>query len=337
MTYTPVFVLVRALCVVGLLIAPLSAAGLQLGLPIACGSDDPCSIQNYVDLKDGPGVQDFGCGVLTYDGHRGTDFQLRDLARMRAGVPVVAAAPGVVRAARDQMPDTGKNGYEAAGETDRALGNAVVVEHSGGWTTFYAHLRQGSVRVRPGDRVEKGEVLGQVGLSGNTEFPHVHFEVRKGGAVIDPFTGAAPGSICGETSRSLWEAAARAQLPHTPTGVICAGWSALPPERSAVLDDCERPAALSTSSPAIVSWIELFGVRHGDAVRMTLLAPDGATLAETAAVIEKDRAREFRYVGKKRPVADWDPGTYRARFTVIRNVENEPRVVLDIARVIDIR
>ena len=329
---------VRALCcVVGFSVAPLSAAGLELGLPIACGSEDPCSIQNYVDLKDGPGVQDFGCGVLTYDGHRGTDFQLRDLARMRARVPVVAAAQGVVASARDQMPDTGKKGYETAGETDRALGNAVVVEHSGGWTTFYAHLRQGSVRVRPGDRVEKGQVLGEVGLSGNTEFPHVHFEVRRQGAVIDPFTGAGPGSTCGETSRSLWEAAARARLPYAPTGVVCAGWSASPPERSAVLEDCERPAALSTSSPAIVSWIELFGVREGDALRVTLSAPEGATLAETAAVIEKDRAREFRYVGKKRPAAGWDPGTYRARFTLTRSVENAPRVVLDIAREIDIR
>jgi hypothetical protein len=104
-----------------------------------------------------------------------------------------------------------------------------------------------------------------------------------------------------------------------------------------VLEDCERPAALSTSSPAIVSWIELFGVREGDALRVTLAAPDGATLAETAAVIEKDRAREFRYVGKKRTAAGWKPGTYRARFTLTRTVDNDPRVLLDIVREVDIR
>lgn len=133
----------------------MSAAELRLALPLACNSEDACTIQNYVDLDSGPGLKDFGCGVLTYDGHRGTDLQLQNLRRMKAGVPVVAAAPGVVRAARDEMPDTCKTGYDAAGETERAPGNAVVVEHGGGWTTFYGHLRQGSVTALPGNRVEQ--------------------------------------------------------------------------------------------------------------------------------------------------------------------------------------
>ena len=325
----PLIRAVLALWLTGWVPPPAAGADLQLALPIACRSEHPCSIQNYVDLDEGPGVRDFGCGVLTYDGHRGTDFQLRDLARMRAGVPVVAAAPGVVRAARDDMPDTGKKGYDAAGETDRALGNAVVVEHFGGWTTFYGHLRRGSVKVRPGDRVEPGQALGEVGLSGNTEFPHLHFEVRKQRAVIDPFTGTAPGTTCGDTSRSLWEPAVRTRFPYTPTGVVCAGWSASPPDRSAVLDDCDRPAELSAQSPAIVSWIELFGVRQGDSFRATFSGPDGTTLAEITDVLEKDRAREFRYIGKKRPASSWPPGTYRARFTLDRTADGARRTVVD--------
>jgi hypothetical protein len=329
----PRFVL--ALWLTGL--ASAAAADLRLGLPIACDAKDPCSIQNYVDLAHGPGVRDFGCGVLTYDGHRGTDFQVRDLARMRAGVPVVAAAPGVVRAARDRMPDTGKKGYEASGETDRALGNAVVVEHGGGWSTFYGHLRQGSVRVRPGDRVESGQTLGAVGLSGNTEFPHLHFEVRRHGAVIDPFTGAGPGSNCGDTSHSVWESAALARLAYSPTGLVCTGWSASPPDRGAMLENCDRPAALSTSSPAIVAWIELFGARAGDALQLTLAAPDGTALAETRAIFDKDRAREFRYIGRKRPAGGWSKGIYHVRYTVTRTVGNEPEVALDVTREVDIR
>lgn len=322
----------RLLWVAAFLWTTVAAADLRLALPIACAPQDACTIQNYVDLDGGPGVRDFGCGVLTYDGHRGTDFQVRDLARMRAGAPVVAAASGLVRATRDEMPDTGKTGYDAAGETDRALGNAVVVEHGGGWTTFYGHLRQRSVRVNSGDRVAQGQTLGEVGLSGNTEFPHLHFEVRKDGAVIDPFTGAGPGSTCGDTSRSLWDAGVRVQLPYTPTGLVCTGWSALPPDRAAVLEDCERAAELSASSPAIVAWIELFGVRKGDTLRATLSGPAGTTLAETTSVLEKDRAREFRYVGKKRPAAGWRPGSYQARFTVDRTVDGASRPVVEVVR-----
>jgi Peptidase family M23 len=314
------------------LASPPRAAELLLGLPVVCSPEDRCSIQNYVDLKQGPGLQDFGCGVLTYDGHRGTDFQVRDLARMRAGVPAVAAAPGVVRSVRDQMPDSGKPGYDAAGETDRALGNAVAVDHGDGWTSVYGHLRNGSLKVRPGDRVEKGQALGEVGLSGNTEFPHLHFEVRRRGVVIDPFTGTSPGSSCGTSAVSLWQQDARALLPYSPTGVICAGWSASAPDRSAVLEDCERPLLLFASSPAIVAWIELYGVRKGDHIRVLLTGPDGTVLAEASSVMEKDRARQFRYVGKKRPAAGWRKGTYRVRYSVTRTVHGERNTVIDITR-----
>ncbi len=275
------------LLIAGFLSTPAGSADLRLALPIPWGSNDSCSIQNYVDLEPGPGLRDFGCGRLTYDGHRGTDFQLRDLARMKAGVPVLSAASGVVVAVRDEMVDTGKRGYDAAGKTDRALGNAVVLEHVGGWTTFYGHLRQGSVRVRPGDRVAQGQKLGEVGLSGNTEFPHLHFEVRRKGAVIDPFTGAGPGSTCGDTSRSLWDSDSRDRLPYTPTGVVCTGWSVSPPDRSTLLEDCDRQVEVSAVSPAILAWIELYGLQRDDALRMTLSGPDGARLAETMAVLEK--------------------------------------------------
>ncbi len=323
-------------CVVAFLWLPVAAADLKLALPIAC-PDKSCSIQNYVDLDSGPGLRDFGCGSLTYDGHRGTDFQVRDLKRMKAGVPVLAAAPGVVRATRDVMPDTGKTGYDTAGETDRALGNAVVLEHDNGWTTSYGHLRQGSVTVHPGDRVMQGQKLGEVGLSGNTEFPHLHFEVRNRGAVVDPFTGAGPASACADASHSPWDATARARLPYTPTGIICMGWSAATQNRATVLDDCERDAGLSAASAAIVSWIEIYGVRKGDTLHGTLSGPDGASLAEITAVLEKDRAREFRYLGRKRPPAGWPRGRYRARFTVARITDGAERTVVDTVREVVIR
>ena len=155
--------------------------------------------------------------------------------------------------------------------------------------------------------------------------------------MIDPFTGAGPGSSCGDTSRSLWDAAARDRLPYTSTGVICSGWSAEPPDRAAVLEDCDRAAGLTVSSRAMIAWIELFGVRKGDTFRATLSGPDGTTLAETTAVLEKDRAREFRYVGKKRPVATWPPGTYRARVTLDRTTDGARRTVIDSEHEVVIR
>ena len=58
------------------------------------------------------------------------------------------------------------------------LGNHVVVEHDDGTCATYAHLRQGSVRVEAGRRVETGQVLADCGNSGNSTEPHLHFQVQ---------------------------------------------------------------------------------------------------------------------------------------------------------------
>ena len=56
-------------------------------------------------------------------------------------------------------------------------GNHVVLDLGGGRFAFYAHLQKGSVKVRPGDSVKKGAVLGKLGNTGNTSAPHLHFHV----------------------------------------------------------------------------------------------------------------------------------------------------------------
>ena len=54
----------------------------------------------------------------------------------------------------------------------------------GGFTAFYAHLQPSSVRVKVGDRVKRGQVLGLVGNSGNSTAPHLHFQISRGGSIL---------------------------------------------------------------------------------------------------------------------------------------------------------
>lgn len=69
----------------------------------------------------------------------------------------------------------------------RIYGNYVKIKHSNGMYTFYAHLKYGSVAVKVGDRVEKGQVLGFMGNTGYSFGAHLHFEVRNANNVqIDP-------------------------------------------------------------------------------------------------------------------------------------------------------
>jgi peptidase M23-like protein len=103
------------------------------------------------------------------------------------GQPVRAPADGTVAAAFDGQPDNTIVGSENLW-TDRSIrknemtiaGNYVLVDHGRGEYSLVQHLRSGSVRVRKGDRVRSGQVVAQVGNSGSSLMPHVHYELRSG-------------------------------------------------------------------------------------------------------------------------------------------------------------
>ncbi|MDX1983227.1 MAG: M23 family metallopeptidase [Bryobacteraceae bacterium] len=59
-------------------------------------------------------------------------------------------------------------------------GNYIVLDLGGGRFAFYAHLQPGSLRVKPGDKVKRGQVLGLACNSGNSTEPHLHFHVSNG-------------------------------------------------------------------------------------------------------------------------------------------------------------
>ncbi len=60
------------------------------------------------------------------------------------------------------------------------LGNYVIIRHAGGEFSHSAHLKQGSVRVKAGDAVKQGQVIGQLGQTGNSTEPHLHFQLTDG-------------------------------------------------------------------------------------------------------------------------------------------------------------
>jgi murein DD-endopeptidase MepM/ murein hydrolase activator NlpD len=102
--------------------------------------------------------------------HEGVDLPAPD------GTPVLSVAPG-------HVVSVGRNG---------GYGLEVLVDHGQGWVTRYAHLGQASVA--PGQRVGRREVLGQVGRTGRTTGPHLHFEALRFGQAVDP-RRAVPGAL----------------------------------------------------------------------------------------------------------------------------------------------
>ena len=291
---------------------------LRLSLPVGCTIGPGCLVQNYVDQDPSPGAHDFACSGLTYDGHKGTDIRLRDVAAMTAGVDVLAAAEGTVKGVRDGMADISIRDPAAPDIKGRECGNGVVIEHGDGWVTQYCHLRRGSVGVKAGDKVARGAPLGFVGLSGDTEFAHLHFEVRHGATVIDPFTGSAAGtSACGASLPGLWDGSVAAALAHRPPSFLMGGFA----DRGLDLRSLEQaaPDTPGGKAVALVAYVRVLGVSAGDVETLSVSAPDGTAFAKKGPVqIPGAKAQWLSFVGRKRTQSAWPAGTYRAHYTLER-------------------
>jgi hypothetical protein len=102
------------------------------------------------------------------------------------GADVLAVANGTVVATLDtldeQVPPNLPDPKTIT--VQNVLGNHVVLDINNGLFAFYAHLQKGSVRVKLGDQVKRGEVLGKLGNSGNTSAPHLHFHLVDGASAI---------------------------------------------------------------------------------------------------------------------------------------------------------
>jgi hypothetical protein len=96
------------------------------------------------------------------------------------GDEIYAVAHGTVVGTADGLPEQVPGKLPADATIQIAAGNHVVVDIGEGRFAFYAHMQPGSVRLKVGDKVKTGQVLGLLGNSGNTDTPHLHFHVMDG-------------------------------------------------------------------------------------------------------------------------------------------------------------
>jgi murein DD-endopeptidase MepM/ murein hydrolase activator NlpD len=116
---------------------------------------DPPSIAATAYVMPAEGVLSSGYGMRWGRMHRGIDIA------GPIGTPVVAAASGMV---------------EFAGWNSGGYGNVIDIRHRDGSLTRYAHLSQ--VQVQQGDCVSQGQVIGEIGSTGRSTGPHLHFEMH---------------------------------------------------------------------------------------------------------------------------------------------------------------
>jgi len=137
----------------------------------------PVDIGNYALVSPGSGEVRYPLPGGSYyvsrtlgSGHDGADMVAS------AGTPIYAAAGGVVR-----VSQSGYGGYGEAIVIDHVIGGKVV-------STLYGHMIYGSRAVSAGQRVEPGQMIGQVGNTGRSYGAHLHLEVRLGGSLVEPIS-----------------------------------------------------------------------------------------------------------------------------------------------------
>jgi murein DD-endopeptidase MepM/ murein hydrolase activator NlpD/urea transporter len=182
-------------------------------------------------------------GAFTHQGiwRFAFDFEVRDAdGRLAEGegtlpehyhchrLPVLAAADGTVIAVEGGLPDNAVGAIDL----DHNWGNHVIVQHGIGLYSLSAHLARGSVKVRRGDIVRRGEVIGLAGSSGRSPRPHLHFHLQGTpllGAATIPCRFADVVVVKGEEARvsAAAEPALDDVVESLPPGGDLASWIAL--------------------------------------------------------------------------------------------------------------
>ena len=294
----------------------VSLPRISLALPIDCQLGKSCFVLQYPDRDPGPNAVDYGCGRMTYDAHRGTDFAVSDEAVMRQGVAVQAVADGKVLRVRDGVSDRLVRTQQDQDAVEGSeCGNGLVIDHGNGWETQYCHLRKGSVSVQPGQFVKSGDPIGFVGASGLASFPHVHLTLRYQGEVVDPSVGITQESGCKVTPNPLWSS----PLPYKPTGLMRSGVAAVPPTLDQLWAGQFKSDRLSSRGNAVIFWVQMYGLLAGDEEYFEIRNAQGDVVISDTRKSDRPNRIAFGYVGKRFDPGTIPPGQWTGFYELKRN------------------
>jgi len=171
---------------IGLITFPVSLARTRPTATVRLPSNEPLrtvwggdssKVNRHATTPDQRWAYDFVIGQALVGSENLTDYGCY-------GTPVVAPVSARVARAIDGEPDQVPG--KLSGNTRRPLGNAVVFKLASGTFLIIAHLQRGSVRVKAGDTVSEGQLIGLCGNSGNTSEPHIHIHHQRQNPATHP-------------------------------------------------------------------------------------------------------------------------------------------------------
>jgi len=287
--------------------------------PVKCHLNQDCWVSEYPDVDPSPDWHDYTGGKRTVNSHLGTDIIIQNLDKMRAGIPVLATADGIVTAIRDGVNDINVKKIGASTVDKIGCGNAAVIDIGNGWTTVYCHMRKGSVTVKNGERVSAGQRLGYVGMSGLAETPHLHFQVQHFKQTVDPFTG---NSLSGneKINHSLWTNDALSRMKYSSAFIYNIDVTDKVPDIIDLQSGDITSVSITMDIPAVFLWADIFGLDKDDVIQFSIKDSNGKTLVDKRMIIDKSNVRRFFYL--RHNSQDLKPGLYHASVKLLKKDSN---------------
>lgn len=283
----------------------------QLQFPVRCSMNQNCWIINYVDDDSSGNWHDYKGGRQTYNEHTGTDIAIKNISQMRQGVDVIATASGTVVATRDGIQDKNALSQDLSQLQNIACGNRVAIK-TGEWITDYCHMKNGSIRVKKGDYVSTGQTIGQIGMSGLTEFPHLHISVQQGNQFFDPFTGLERYSK--GYKNPLWNPSVLQQLSYKPHVIYNIGVSNEIPSLLNIRNEKYKNNQISSNSDLLLVWLDTMHVEVNDIIDVSVSNFNGIPYLKQRIVVDKANAKKMFYTGKRKPANGFVKGNYNVQI-----------------------
>ena len=283
-----------------LFINGILSAQVKFDMPLKGTPGKDFYIVNYVDHDTSKGLQDPFCGDKTYDGHQGTDMVLRSWKQADSGVEVYAVADGYVYKTNDGMFDRNKHG------NNLGLGNYIAINHNNEVYSYYGHLRNGSIKVKYGDFVSAGQMIGYVACSGNCTDPHLHLEVYDNYGLRDPFEGKC------QSTATLWNSQ---PLYDTSTKLIETGFVPYLPNLDTLRERYLVKDTFDINDTIVCFWALMQGLKKGDSSRVDWYTPSGQFWYSYAYQHSSDLWYAYTWTYINRPPVNI-PGKWTAKYYV---------------------
>ena len=291
------------LCTSLLLTSSKNLKAFELSFPLQCSIGEDCFIASYVDLFYTKEQKDYLCREhMTVNNNKGVKIRIRDVSAMENGIPVYAAASGMVIRKRDGIDDKLVTSDTEAKEVQSiAHGNVIIIEHDDGYKTIYSHLAKDSINFELGDEVKRGDKIAKMGMSGFTKYPHLHFAVTYNDQPIDPFSGSKQNNECAaSTSEALWEQKITdAFKRYRDTHILKTGFAKEDPKTHEILYGNYDTETLNDLTEKLVFWSYTQALEKNDRIVLSLFDPEGNLIDYKKNTLEKSYPQHIGYVGRK--------------------------------------